>query len=83
MKSVKALRELDNEKMQERLAEVKLGLAKERAASEIGTVKNPGRIRSLRRAIARINTIAAERTKTKHIKTKAAPSKAGSEKKNE
>ena len=49
----KKLREMDEKDMNEKLKELKMELSKERASSEIGTVKNPGRIREIRRSIAR------------------------------
>lgn len=49
----KKLREMDAKDMNEKLKELKMELSKERASSEIGTVKNPGRIREIRRSIAR------------------------------
>lgn len=53
---MKKIRELSEKELEERLRELKLELSKEKAASEIGTVKNPGRIREIRRTIARIST---------------------------
>jgi len=53
---MKKIRELGEKELEERLRELKLELSKEKAASEIGTVKNPGRIREIRRTIARILT---------------------------
>lgn len=54
---MKKIREMSKEERNERERELKLELSKERAASEIGTVKNPGRIREIRRTIARILTL--------------------------
>lgn len=54
---MKKIRELGEKEREERLRELKLELSKEKAASEIGTVKNPGRIREIRRTIARILTL--------------------------
>jgi len=54
----KELKKLDGQQLADQLREARLELAKERAASEIGTVKNPGRIRVVRKTIARIQTIA-------------------------
>lgn len=53
----KKMRELSREELDQKERELKLELSKERAASEIGTVKNPGRIRELRRTIARISSM--------------------------
>ena len=54
---MKKIRELSEKELEERMRELKLELSKERASSEIGTVKNPGRIREIRRTIARILTL--------------------------
>lgn len=52
---MKKIREMNEKEMNERERELQLELSKERASSEVGgTVKNPGRIREIRRAIARI-----------------------------
>jgi large subunit ribosomal protein L29 len=51
---MKKLREMPDKEAGERLKELRLELSKERASSEIGTVKNPGRIREIRRSIARV-----------------------------
>jgi len=53
----KELKKLDGQQLTDQLHEARLELAKERAASEIGTAKNPGRIRVVRKTIARIQTI--------------------------
>lgn len=50
----KKLRGMNEKDIGEKLKELKLELSKDRASSEIGTVKNPGRIREIRRTIARI-----------------------------
>lgn len=53
----KKARELGEKELDEKLAEMRLELSKERASSEIGgSVKNPGRIKEIRRTIARILT---------------------------
>ncbi|MBI2583675.1 MAG: 50S ribosomal protein L29 [Candidatus Aenigmarchaeota archaeon] len=57
---MKELRGISREELKKRVYEAKLELSKELGASEIGTVKNPGRIRALRRDIARILTIQRE-----------------------
>lgn len=54
---MKKIREMNEKELAEKMREMKLDLSKERAASEIGTVKNPGRIKGLRRTIARIQTL--------------------------
>lgn len=53
---MKKIREMGGKEMDEKLAELKLELSKERAASDIGTAKSPGKIKELRKAIARILT---------------------------
>ncbi|MBS3050636.1 MAG: 50S ribosomal protein L29 [Candidatus Aenigmarchaeota archaeon] len=51
------LREMSEKDTTEKLKELRLELSKEMASSEIGgSVKNPGRIREIRRTIARIKT---------------------------
>ncbi len=58
----KEARKMSNEELDKRLSELRLELAKERAQAKVGgSVKNPGRIKELRRAIARILTIKKER----------------------
>ncbi|HLD38883.1 MAG TPA: 50S ribosomal protein L29 [archaeon] len=53
----KKVRELNDKDMSEKLRELHLEFSKEMASSEIGgSVKNPGRIREVRRTIARIKT---------------------------
>ncbi len=54
---MKKIREMNEKELDERMRELKLELSKENASSRIGTVKNPGRIREIRRTIARINTV--------------------------
>ena len=49
---------MSEEEQAKRLRELKLELAKDKSNVAIGgTVKNPGRIREMRRAIARLNTV--------------------------
>jgi large subunit ribosomal protein L29 len=52
----KEIREMNEKQLKEKLKELKLELAKERGAVEVGSAKNPGRIREIRKTIARINT---------------------------
>lgn len=59
----KKMRQMGEKELGDKLQELQLELSKEFSASEIGTVKNPGRIRSLRRTIARILTVKSERVK--------------------
>jgi large subunit ribosomal protein L29 len=54
----KDIRKMSEEEQAKRLRELKLELAKDKSNVAIGgTVKNPGRIREMRRAIARLNTV--------------------------
>ncbi len=54
----KDLRKLDHAELMKKLDEFQTELMKEKAASAVrGAVKNPGRIRELRRMIARIKTV--------------------------
>ncbi|MFQ5648102.1 MAG: 50S ribosomal protein L29 [Candidatus Aenigmatarchaeota archaeon] len=53
----KGIRKLSDKELNEKLNELQLELSKERANIEIGaTVSSPGRIREIRRTIARIQT---------------------------
>lgn len=61
----KKIRQMDRKEADDKLRELRLELTKENAASEIGTVKNPGRIREIRRTIARILTVANEKGRGK------------------
>lgn len=54
---MKKIREMTEKETEEKTGELMLEMSKERASAEIGgTVKNPGRIREIRRTIARIKT---------------------------
>ncbi len=56
------LRDMGTEELQEKLQELRMELFKERSkAAAIGTPENPGRVREIRRTIARILTIMNER----------------------
>lgn len=57
------LRELSEKELNDKMKELRLELSKDRAGSEIGTVKNPGRIKEVRKTIAKILTILTERKK--------------------
>lgn len=49
------IREMNEKELNEKLEELRLELSKELASSEIGgTVKSPGKIKEMRRTIARI-----------------------------
>lgn len=63
---IKELRKLKDEEQEKRFKELKLELLKERGNVEMGgNVKNPGRIKVIRRDIARLLTIKKEREKEK------------------
>ncbi|MBL7160376.1 MAG: 50S ribosomal protein L29 [Candidatus Aenigmarchaeota archaeon] len=58
----KDMRKLGEKEIEKRLAELKLEMAKERANISIGaTTASPGKIREIRKTIARINTIKKEK----------------------
>ena len=60
-------RELGEKELSEKLKELYLELSKEMASSEIGgAVKNPGRIREIRRTIARIKTVSNDDQKRRN-----------------
>ena len=59
---IKDLRKLSDEDRQKRLKELKLELLKERGNIEMGgNIKNPGKIKVIRRDIARILTLKKEK----------------------
>jgi large subunit ribosomal protein L29 len=63
---IKELRKLKDEELEKKLNELKLELLKERGNVEMGeNVKNPGKIRIIRRDIARILTLMREKGKKK------------------
>ncbi len=67
----KALKEMTPSDKGKKLAELRLELAKDRAQIAIGaSPQNPGRVRELRRAIARLLTGARSRKSEKEIKAK-------------
>jgi len=52
---MRKIREMSKEELDERLKELRMEMIKEKGASEVGgTVKNPGKIKELRKTIARI-----------------------------
>lgn len=58
---IKEARNLDKDKQEKKLKELKLELLKERGNIEMGgNVKNPGLIREIRKSIARLLTIKRE-----------------------
>ena len=63
---IKEIRKLNDEDREKRLNELKLELLKERGNIEMGgNVKNPGKIKVIRRSIARILTLKKEKEKSK------------------
>ena len=59
---MKDLRKLSDEELEKKLKELRLELLKERGNVEMGgNVKNPGRIKIIRRDIARILSLKFER----------------------
>jgi large subunit ribosomal protein L29 len=55
---MKKIREMNEKEIDEKLKELRMELIKDRGTSEVGgTVKNPGKIREIRRTIARIMLI--------------------------
>jgi len=54
---MKKIIEMSEKELADTMNELKLELSKERGMSEIGTTKSPGRIRAIRKSIARINTV--------------------------
>lgn len=60
----KELRKLTGEELEKRLSELQASLAKERASVAIGApVSSPGKLREMRKTIARIKTVQAEKPK--------------------
>ena len=65
---VKQIREMKPEELEKKLYELKLDLVKELGNVKMGRpIKNPGRIKELRRAIARLLTIKKESKREKKI----------------
>lgn len=63
---IKELRKLSDEELEKRLKDLKLELLKEKGNVEMGgNVKNPGKIKTIRRDIARILTLKSERERKK------------------
>ncbi len=65
----KKARELSQTELVEKRNEFKLELSKLRAAAAIGQSHNPGRLRMLRRSIARVESVLSEK-ETSKTKTK-------------
>ncbi|MEM7816120.1 MAG: 50S ribosomal protein L29 [Candidatus Aenigmatarchaeota archaeon] len=70
----KEMRKMESRELDRKIAELRLELAKQKASIKIGaTVSSPGRIRQLRKTIARGLTIKKEksiRNETKEVKKK-------------
>lgn len=67
----KEIRNMNEKDLDKRMTELKLEIAKERANISIGaTATSPGRIRGMRKTIARINTIKKEKPKLPKPKEK-------------
>lgn len=63
---IKELRKLKPDDQAKKMKELKLELLKEKGNVEMGgNIKNPGRIRVIRKDIARLNTLKSERDKKK------------------
>ncbi len=61
---IKDIRKLGNKDFEKKLNELELELAKERANISIGaSVTSPGRIKEIRKTIARVRTIKSEKPK--------------------
>ena len=57
------VRDMSLEELKEKLEELRMELLRERSkAAAVGTPENPGRVRELRRTIARIMTIINEKS---------------------
>ena len=56
----KELKSMSKKDLEKKLEELELELSKERASAFVGTSKNPGKIKEIKRTIARIKTIMGE-----------------------
>jgi large subunit ribosomal protein L29 len=67
---IKQIREMKPEELEKKLSELRLDLAKELGNVKMGRpIKNPGRIRELKKTIARLLTIKKEaKAKQKEVK---------------
>lgn len=75
---IQEIRKLKTEDLDKKLSELKLELSKELGSVKMGrAVKNPGKIKQLRKSIARITTVKREmKAKPKSPKTKEPKSEA-------
>ncbi|MBI5332493.1 MAG: 50S ribosomal protein L29 [Candidatus Aenigmarchaeota archaeon] len=62
---MKKIKEMGEKELNDNLNELRLELSKDRGASEIGTVKSPGKIRAVRKSIARIKTVINQKSQKK------------------
>jgi len=64
---IKQIKEMKDEELKKKLDELRLELLKEQGNVKMGRpTKNPGRIKELRKAIARVLTVQNERGKNKN-----------------
>lgn len=77
---IQEIRKLKTEDLDKKLSELKLELSKELGSVKMGrAIKNPGKIKQLKKSIARIMTVKREmKTKPKTPKTKGPKAKAKS-----
>jgi large subunit ribosomal protein L29 len=63
---IREMRKLKNEELEKKLKDLKLELLKEKGNVKMGgNVKNPGKIKTIRRDVARILTLKSERERKK------------------
>lgn len=73
---IKEIRNMKNEDLDKKLSELRLELSKELGSVKMGrAVKNPGKIKELRRSIARVMTVKKQLGTKSKGKTKKAKSK--------
>jgi len=66
---VRQIRDMKPEELAKKLSELKLELAKEHGSVKMGRpVKNPGRIREMKKTIARLTTIKDQTKQEKRMK---------------
>jgi len=66
---IKQIREMKSEELNKKLSELRLDLAKELGNVKMGRpIKNPGRIKELKKTIARLLTIQRESKAKKEVK---------------
>ena len=78
------LKSMKEQQLKERLNDLKKELIKINAQVAMGTVpENPGRVREVKKTVARINTLLNQQKETKEIKEKPIKNKIKEEKKKE